>query len=42
MVIFLIRLQTDGLWPGEYTLNLSAEDSRSQTQSQVNTIFKVK
>jgi VWFA-related protein len=41
-VIFLIELQAKGLQSGEYTLTLSAEDSRSQSQSQVNTIFKVK
>jgi len=41
-VIFLIEFQTDGLQSGEYTLNLSAEDSRSQSKSQVNTAFKVR
>lgn len=41
-VIFFIELQTEELQSGEYTLNISAEDSRTQSQSQVNTIFKVK
>ncbi len=39
---FLIELQTEEMPPGKYSMNLSAEDSRSQSQSQVNTIFKVK
>jgi VWFA-related protein len=41
-VILFIELRTDGLKPGEYTLNLSAEDSRSQSHSQASTIFEVK
>jgi len=41
-LIFLVELQTEGLQAGEYLLNLSAKDSHTQSQSQVNTIFNVK
>ena len=40
--IFLIELQTEELQSGEYSLNFSAEDMYTQSQSQVNTTFKVK
>jgi VWFA-related protein len=41
-VIFFIELQTEELQSGEYTLNLSAEDNRTQLQSQASTIFEVR
>ena len=40
--IFLIKLQTGELQAGEYSLYLFAEEGQTESQSRVNTTFKVK
>jgi hypothetical protein len=42
IIIFLIELQTEGLWSGEYFLNLFAEETNSKSSSHTNSFFKVK
>jgi VWFA-related protein len=41
-IVFFIELQAEELQPGKYSLNLSAEDSLTQSKSQASTIFWVK